>query len=98
VRECSGQRQARTGPKSKRPEKSQQTQRYLNVTDEELRRGLDVSWNNKADRFDSLQEHEMVNRYEEDDQPNALSVFVTPDVRGGRHLVAETGFERTLSG
>ena len=27
----------------------QQTQRYLNVTDEELRRGLEVSWNNKAD-------------------------------------------------
>jgi len=53
-----------------------------------------VSWNNKADRFDSLQEHEMVNRYEEDDQPNALSVFVTPDVRRGRHLFAETGFER----
>ncbi len=25
----------------------QQTQRYLNVTDEELRRGLEVSWNNK---------------------------------------------------
>jgi site-specific recombinase XerD len=29
----------------------QQTQRYLNVTDEELRRGLEVSWNNQADRF-----------------------------------------------
>ena len=27
----------------------QQTQRYLNVTDEELGRGLEVSWNNKAD-------------------------------------------------
>jgi hypothetical protein len=26
----------------------QQTQRYLNVTDEELRRGLEVSWNNSA--------------------------------------------------
>jgi integrase len=26
----------------------QQTQRYLNVTDEELRRGLEVSWNNKG--------------------------------------------------
>ena len=26
----------------------QQTQRYLNVTDEELRRGLKVSWNNKG--------------------------------------------------
>ena len=26
----------------------QQTQRYLNVTDEELRRGLEVSWNNKT--------------------------------------------------
>ena len=26
----------------------QQTQRYLNVTDEELRRGLEVSWNNKS--------------------------------------------------
>jgi site-specific recombinase XerD len=26
----------------------QQTQRYLNVTDEELRRGLQVSWNNKG--------------------------------------------------
>lgn len=25
----------------------QQTQRYLNVTDEEMRRGLEVSWNNK---------------------------------------------------
>jgi integrase-like protein len=25
-----------------------QTQRYLNVTDEELRRGLEVSWNNKG--------------------------------------------------
>jgi hypothetical protein len=24
----------------------QQTQRYLNITDEELRRGLEVSWNN----------------------------------------------------
>jgi site-specific recombinase XerD len=24
----------------------QQTQRYLNVTDEELRKGLEVSWNN----------------------------------------------------
>ena len=24
----------------------QQTQRYLNVTDEELRRGVEVSWNN----------------------------------------------------
>jgi integrase len=28
----------------------QQTQRYLNVTDEELRRGLEVSWNNKKGR------------------------------------------------
>ena len=27
------------------------TQRYLNVTDEELRKGLEVSWRNKADRF-----------------------------------------------
>jgi site-specific recombinase XerD len=26
----------------------QQTQRYLNVTDEELRRELEVSWNNKG--------------------------------------------------
>jgi len=26
----------------------QQTQRYLNVTDEELRRVLEVSWNNKG--------------------------------------------------
>jgi integrase len=26
----------------------QQTQRYLNVTDEELRRGLEVSWNNNG--------------------------------------------------
>jgi hypothetical protein len=26
----------------------QQTQRYLSVTDEELRRGLEVSWNNKG--------------------------------------------------
>jgi hypothetical protein len=26
----------------------QQTQRYSNVTDEELRRGLEVSWNNKG--------------------------------------------------
>ena len=26
----------------------QQAQRYLNVTDEELRRGLDVSWNHKG--------------------------------------------------
>jgi integrase len=26
----------------------QQTQRYLNVTDEELRKGLEVSWNNKG--------------------------------------------------
>lgn len=26
----------------------QQTQRYLNVTDEELRRGLEVSWNNEG--------------------------------------------------
>jgi integrase len=26
----------------------QKTQRYLNVTDEELRRGLEVSWNNKG--------------------------------------------------
>ena len=26
----------------------QQTQRYLNVTDGELRRGLEVSWNNKG--------------------------------------------------
>jgi site-specific recombinase XerD len=26
----------------------QQTQRYLNVTDEELRRGLEVSWNDKG--------------------------------------------------
>ena len=26
----------------------QQTQRCLNVTDEELRRGLEVSWNNKG--------------------------------------------------
>jgi integrase len=26
----------------------QQTQRYLNVTDEELRRGLEVNWNNKG--------------------------------------------------
>ena len=25
-----------------------QTQRYLNVTDEEVRRGLEVSWNNKG--------------------------------------------------
>ena len=25
-----------------------QTQRYLNITDEELRRGLEVSWNNKG--------------------------------------------------
>ena len=25
-----------------------QTQRYLNVTDEELRRGLEVSWNNNG--------------------------------------------------
>jgi integrase len=25
----------------------QHTQRYLNVTDEELRRGVEVSWNNK---------------------------------------------------
>jgi len=29
----------------------QQTQRYLNVTDEELRRGLEVSWNNKGRPF-----------------------------------------------
>jgi site-specific recombinase XerD len=29
----------------------QQTQRYVNVTDEELRRGLEVSWNNKGRRF-----------------------------------------------
>jgi hypothetical protein len=36
----------------------QQTQRYLNVTDEELRGGLEVSWNNKADHFDSHQEPE----------------------------------------
>jgi integrase len=28
-----------------------QTQRYLNVTDEELRRGLEVSWNNKGRPF-----------------------------------------------
>jgi integrase len=27
---------------------SQQTQRYLNVTDEELRRGLEVSWKNQG--------------------------------------------------
>jgi hypothetical protein len=26
----------------------QQTQRYLNVTDEELRKGLEVSWNNQG--------------------------------------------------
>ena len=26
----------------------QQTQRYLNVTDEELRKGLEVSWNNSG--------------------------------------------------
>jgi site-specific recombinase XerD len=26
----------------------QQTQRYLNVTDEELRRGLEVSWKNES--------------------------------------------------
>ena len=26
----------------------QQTQRYLNVTDEELRRGLEVSWKNQG--------------------------------------------------
>lgn len=26
----------------------QQTQRYLNVTDEELRRGLEVSWINRS--------------------------------------------------
>jgi hypothetical protein len=26
----------------------EQTQRYLNVTDEELRRGLEVSWNNEG--------------------------------------------------
>jgi len=29
----------------------QQTQRYLNVTDEELRKGLEVSWKIKDDRF-----------------------------------------------
>ena len=29
----------------------QQTQRYLNVTDEELRRGLEVCWNNKGRRL-----------------------------------------------
>ncbi|PYR76730.1 MAG: hypothetical protein DMF86_11380 [Acidobacteria bacterium] len=27
----------------------QQTQRYLNATDEELRKGLEVSWLNQAD-------------------------------------------------
>jgi hypothetical protein len=43
----------------------QQTQRYLNVTDEELRRGLAVSWKTKADRFDSAREREMLNRSEE---------------------------------
>ena len=42
-----------------------QTQRYLNVTDEELRRGLEVSWNNKADHFDSRREPEMIGRCQE---------------------------------
>src|SRR5207253_7747230 len=28
-----------------------QTQRYLNVTDEELRKGLEVSWKNQGHRF-----------------------------------------------
>ena len=38
----------------------QHTQRYLNVTDEELRRGLEVSWNNNPDRFDSHREPEAI--------------------------------------
>jgi site-specific recombinase XerD len=29
----------------------QQTQRYLNVTDKELRKGLEVSWNNTRRRL-----------------------------------------------
>jgi integrase len=34
----------------------QQTQRYLNVTDEELRKGLAVSWKNQGGRFESSRE------------------------------------------
>jgi len=37
----------------------QQTQRYLNVTDEEPRRGLEVSWNNKGDAITSDSEEQM---------------------------------------
>ena len=36
----------------------QQTQRYLNVTDEELRKGLEVSWNNQGGRFGLSQDSE----------------------------------------
>ena len=36
----------------------QQTLRYLNVTDEELRKGLEVSWKTKAGRCDRHQARE----------------------------------------
>jgi len=32
----------------------QQTHRYLNVTDEELRRGSELSWKNQTGRFPQL--------------------------------------------
>ena len=32
----------------------QQTQRYLNATDEELRKGLEVSWLNQADHYSGV--------------------------------------------
>jgi len=59
-------------------------QRYLNVTAEELRRGLEVSWNNKkADRFDSPREREMLNRYEEERSARRLALCVVPYLSHG---------------
>jgi hypothetical protein len=53
----------------------QQTQRYLNVTDEELRKGLEVSWNrNRALRL-------VVNR---DDSVTKCHTSVTWDMKKWR--------------
>jgi len=66
----------------------QQTQRRLNVTDEELRRGLGVSWNNKG-RPLSPREREMLNRYEKNRSARRLALRVVPCLSHGTFASVE---------
>ncbi len=76
----------------------QQTQRYLNVTDEELRRGLEVSWNNKGRPLRLASGAEADRPLRGITSARALSPYLSHGTREARNVVAGAGFEPATFG